>query len=142
MRVLGSLLRAAALLLCSQSALAATSWTFSDATITVQGKGSGVGSGLKEKCVQAVPQEFSYLHHPRLTPDKTLSSAVKLGASDTLKIILTTQEGKSAKRPHQAFLLLTDSSSKLDVSFPFSVKESGKAKVDLVSHLPSPVNLQ
>ena len=31
----------------AQSALAA-SWAFQDATVTVQGKGSGVGGGLKE----------------------------------------------------------------------------------------------
>lgn len=48
MRVLNPLLQLAALLAFSQSTLAA-SWTFSDATVSVQGKGSGVGSGLKEK---------------------------------------------------------------------------------------------
>ncbi|OAG45394.1 hypothetical protein AYO21_00028 [Fonsecaea monophora] len=67
----------------------------------------------------------------RLTPSQPLSKPILLGSSDTLKITLTTQEGKSAKRPHQAFLLLQDQDGKLDVSYPFSVKESGKAKVDL-----------
>lgn len=57
---------------------------------------------------------------------------MKLGAGDTLKVILTTQEGKSAKRAHQAFLLLQDPVTNLDISYPFSVKDSGKAKVDLV----------
>lgn len=52
-------------------------------------------------------------------------------STDTLKIILTTQEGKTAKRAHQAFLILTDPSSGLDISYPFSLKDSGKAKVDL-----------
>lgn len=55
-----------------------------------------------------------------------------LSASDSLKIILTTQEGKSAKRPSQAYLLVRDPTTNLDVSYPFSVKESGKAKVELV----------
>jgi hypothetical protein len=36
------------LLSACQTALGA-SWTFADATLTVQGKGSGVGGGLKEK---------------------------------------------------------------------------------------------
>lgn len=54
------------------------------------------------------------------------------GAGDTLKIVLTTQEGKTAKRPHQASLLLQDSQTKLDVAYPLSVKDSGKAKVELV----------
>lgn len=71
--------------------------------------------------------------HDRLTAEKPLSSPVQLGSGDNLKIILTTQDGKSAKRPNQAFLLLSDPSSNLDVSYPFSVKESGKAKVELVS---------
>jgi hypothetical protein len=48
MRVLKSLLQIAAVTALSQTILAA-SWTFSDGSISVQGKGSGVGSGLKEK---------------------------------------------------------------------------------------------
>ena len=51
MRVLKSLLQAATLLSCSGVAFAASSWTFSDGSISVQGKGSGVGGGLKEKFV-------------------------------------------------------------------------------------------
>ena len=35
-------------------------------------------------------------------------------------------------RPHQAFLLVKDPSNNLETSFAFSVKESGKAKVELV----------
>lgn len=31
------------------SAVHAASWTFEDATLTVQGKGAGVGGGVKEK---------------------------------------------------------------------------------------------
>jgi hypothetical protein len=57
---------------------------------------------------------------------------VAFGPSDSLKIVLTTQEGKTAKRPNQAFLLLQDSTSNLDVSYPLSVKDSGKGKVELV----------
>jgi hypothetical protein len=39
------------LLFTTCSTLAASSWSFSDATLSVQGKGSGVGGGIKEKCV-------------------------------------------------------------------------------------------
>jgi hypothetical protein len=35
----------------ASSALAASSWTFDDATLTIQGKGAGVGGGVKEKYV-------------------------------------------------------------------------------------------
>ncbi|OAL23884.1 hypothetical protein AYO22_06060 [Fonsecaea multimorphosa] len=117
-----------ALLLCStlgSSVGAASTWTFADASLSVTSKGSAAAKdgGIKEK----------------LTPSQPLSTPVLLGSSDTLKITLTTQEGKSAKRPHQAFLLLQDQERKLDVSYPFSVKESGKAKVELKSEPTAPL---
>lgn len=62
-----------------------------------------------------------------------MAKSVSLGESDSLKLVLTTTDGKTAKRPHQAFLTLTDPASGLEESFVFSVKESGKAKVDFVS---------
>lgn len=49
MRVHSLLFQAASLLLACQSTVSAASWGFTDATLTVQGKGAGVGSGLKEK---------------------------------------------------------------------------------------------
>ncbi|MCJ1447760.1 MAG: hypothetical protein MMC23_008271, partial [Stictis urceolatum] len=106
----------ALLLTCaSPLAAAASSWGFADATISIQSKGAGVGTGLKEN----------------LSESKALPKRVELGPADTLKIILTTQEGKSAKRPHQAFLSVEDLSTGLETSFPLSVKESGKAKLEL-----------
>jgi oligosaccharyltransferase complex subunit delta (ribophorin II) len=57
-----------------------------------------------------------------------------LGATDSLKLLLTTIDGKIAKRPHQAFLTLTDPTTGLEESFVFNVKDSGKGKVDLVCH--------
>ncbi|KAK5089322.1 hypothetical protein LTR70_007119 [Exophiala xenobiotica] len=114
MRLLKSLLGVSILAVSVTNSLAA-SWTFADASVSVQSKGTGVGGGRKDS----------------LTPGKPLAKTIDLGPTDSLKVILTTQEGKSAKRPHQASLLLKDSSSNLDVSYPLSVKESGKAKVDL-----------
>ena len=49
-----------------------------------------------------------------------------------MKIALTTKDGKSGARPHQAFLTLAELDSGLEESFALSVKESGKAKLDLV----------
>jgi hypothetical protein len=47
MRVLG---RAVPLLaLAFTSTLAASAWTFEEATLNIQGKGAGVGGGVKEK---------------------------------------------------------------------------------------------
>ena len=66
--------------------------------------------------------------------DKTpLSKPVTLGASDTLKILLTATEDGKPKRPHQAFLLLTDEDTGLEATFPLTVKDTGKGKVDFVS---------
>ncbi|KAF2735147.1 hypothetical protein EJ04DRAFT_465361 [Polyplosphaeria fusca] len=101
---------------------AASSWGFDDATVTVQAKGAGVGAGTKEK----------------LSPNTPLSKSVSLGATDTLKLLLTAVDGKKAKRPHQAFLTLTDPTTGLEESFVLNVKESGKGKVDL-THKDLPV---
>ncbi|KAL8703220.1 MAG: hypothetical protein Q9201_003606 [Fulgogasparrea decipioides] len=103
------------------SLVSAASWGFEDATVSIHGKKTGVGGGIKEKLVE----------------NKALSQPVTLGASDTLKVILTTTENKKAKRPHQTFLLLREPKSNLDTSFPLSVKENGKGKVEL-SHKDLP----
>ncbi|KAI9702243.1 MAG: hypothetical protein M1820_006175 [Bogoriella megaspora] len=95
--------------------VSAASWTFEDATLTVQGKGAGVGSGLKEK----------------IDPKSPLSKSVTLESTDTLKIALTTKDGKKAARPHQAFLTVSDPASGLEEAFPFSLKENGKGKVEV-----------
>ncbi|KAB8078373.1 hypothetical protein BDV29DRAFT_10118 [Aspergillus leporis] len=94
---------------------AASAWGFTDATVSVHAKGAGVGSGLKED----------------IPDNKALSKPVSLGSADTLKVILTAREGRSAKRAHQVFLLLQDPKTGLDISYPFSVKENGKSRVEL-----------
>ncbi|KAF7677913.1 hypothetical protein GT037_004772 [Alternaria burnsii] len=100
---------------------AASSWSFEDATVTVSSKGAGVGGGSKDK----------------LSPSTPLGKSVSLGATDTLKLVLTTLDGSTAKRPHQAFLTLTEPTTGLEESFVFNAKDSGKAKVDL-SHKDLP----
>ncbi|KAI4126324.1 MAG: hypothetical protein LQ338_003801 [Usnochroma carphineum] len=99
----------------------AAKWGFDDATVSVHGKKAGVGGGVKEKLVE----------------NKALPGPIVLGASDTLKLLLTTTEDKKPKRPHQAFLLLREPKTNLDTSFPLSVKESGKGKLEL-SHKDLP----
>ncbi|KKY15237.1 putative oligosaccharyltransferase subunit ribophorin ii [Diplodia seriata] len=104
------------LLLVGASAVsAASSWGFEEATLTVTSKGSGVGSGLKEK----------------FSPNSPIEKPVALGPSDTLKILITTLDGKKAQRPHQAFLTLTDPATGLQDSFALSVKDNGKGKIEL-----------
>ncbi|KAI4160404.1 MAG: hypothetical protein LQ342_005728 [Letrouitia transgressa] len=94
----------------------AKTWGFEDATLSISGKKDGVGGGLKEK----------------ISESRSLKNPVSLKPSETLKVLLTTKEDKRARRPHQAFLTIKDSKTNLDTSFPFVVKESGKAKVELV----------
>lgn len=72
----------------------------------------------------------------RLSNTEILQNSVKLGPTDTLKLILTATDNGSPKRPHQAFLLLRDWSTKLETSFTFSMKESGKGKLEIVRPRP------
>ncbi|KAL0262487.1 hypothetical protein SLS55_001455 [Diplodia seriata] len=105
------------LLLVGASAVsAASSWGFEEATLTITSKGAGIGSGLKEK----------------FSPNSPIEKPVALGPSDTLKLLVTTLDGKKAQRPHQAFLTLTDPATGLQDSFALSVKDNGKGKIELV----------
>ena len=71
----------------------------------------------------------------RLSPSSPLAKPITFTASDTLKLALTTKDGKSGVRPHQAFLTFTEQDAGLEESFPISVKDNGKAKLDLVGAL-------
>lgn len=44
------------------------------------------------------------------------------------------KDGGKGKRPHQAFVVLQDELSGLEAPFPMTVKENGKAVVDIVRH--------
>ncbi|KAJ5895144.1 hypothetical protein N7495_006835 [Penicillium taxi] len=111
---------------------AASAWGFTDATVAVQHKGAGINGGFKEQFASSKP----------------LSNPVALAGADTLRVTLTAQEGSSAKRPHQAFLLLKDSQTGLDISYPFTVKENGKSRLELTQKelpvqfltLPNPID--
>ncbi|KAK6332994.1 hypothetical protein TWF718_010819 [Orbilia javanica] len=107
-------LLAAGLLLCQWvSAAAPSAWTFADATLQISQKGAEAGP--KQKFTSTSP----------------ISDALSLKATDSLKILLTTKEGDTAKRPHQLFLFVKDTESELESFFAFDVKESGKARLDL-----------
>ncbi|WPH02090.1 Hypothetical protein R9X50_00494500 [Acrodontium crateriforme] len=111
-------LRGIALGLVSLSSvvLAASEWSFQDATLYVQAKGAGVGKPIKET----------------LVPGATgLSFPVGLSSADTLKIVLTTTENGKPKRPHQAFLNLRELETGLEENIAFTLKDNGKGKVEL-----------
>ncbi|KAL3421379.1 hypothetical protein PVAG01_07824 [Phlyctema vagabunda] len=110
MRFLKALLPS--LLLVSAGVADASSWNFEEAIISVQSKAAG--NPFKDKLSDHAP----------------LTKPVTLNAADTLKIILTATDDGKAKRPHQAFLLLRDQDTGLETTFPFSVKGTGKGKVD------------
>jgi len=97
----------------STLASAAASWTFEDAALTIASK-----SGAEP------------LKH-QLKAGSALTSAISLPPTGNLKLVLTTTEGKTGQKPHQAFLTLREFDHGLEESFPFTVKSNGKAKVDL-----------
>lgn len=67
----------------------------------------------------------------RFSATERVKNTLELGHTELLKLSVTTQEGSSAKRPHQAFLVLREASG-LEVPFPLTVKESGKGSVKIV----------
>lgn len=68
----------------------------------------------------------------RLSQGAPLASALALDTADTLKVSLTATDGGRAKRPHQAFVVLREEDTGLEVSFPLSVKANGKGAVEIV----------
>lgn len=62
MRVLSLLPQAFLLLSAAQSGWAASSWTFTEASVSVQGKGAGVGAGVKEKYWTSLLWIFPVVH--------------------------------------------------------------------------------
>ena len=67
-----------------------------------------------------------------------MKTPITLGHQDTIRVSLTTKEGSKAKRPHQAFLIVKESSG-LEAPYPLTVKESGKGTVEIVcdNQIPS-----
>ncbi|RYP73007.1 hypothetical protein DL771_003875 [Monosporascus sp. 5C6A] len=100
------------LLVAAGAAQAASSWGFEDATLSV-------GSKKADKNV------FKF------SESSPLSETVRFGSSDSLKVLLTAKEDGEGKRPHQAFLVLREPSTGLEAPFHMTVKESGKATVEI-----------
>ncbi|KAK4462097.1 Dolichyl-diphosphooligosaccharide--protein glycosyltransferase subunit Swp1 [Cladorrhinum samala] len=111
---------APALLVLAGVAQAASSWGFDDGTLSVVAKKGG--AGVKEK----------------ITSKSPLSKPVTLGSTDTLKLVLSATDNGKGKRPHQAFLVLKQQDTGLEAPFPLTVKETGKAVVQ-ISHKDLPV---
>ncbi|KAI5467575.1 Oligosaccharyltransferase subunit Ribophorin II-domain-containing protein [Mariannaea sp. PMI_226] len=103
---------ASSLLLLAGAAQAASSWGFADGSVSIGVRKSSSASTQKISATQYAKE------------------SVVLGHKDTLTVSLTTKEGSKAKRPHQAFLILTESSG-LEAPFPLNVKPSGKGSVEI-----------
>lgn len=112
----------ALVLLVAGVAQAATAWTFDDASVIVTAKKGG--EPVKEK----------------LSATSPLSKSLHLGSADSLKIALTAKDGGKTKRPHQAFILLQEPETGLEAPFPFTLRENGKAVVQ-IAHKDVPVQL-
>ncbi|KAG6024582.1 hypothetical protein E4U41_001736 [Claviceps citrina] len=110
----------AAVLLGAAQQAAASAWTFSEASVSI-----GHGS---DKRVE------------KFTDANRVKQTLALGHQDTLKVLLTVRDGSAPKRPHQAFLVVREPSSGLEAPFPLTVKESGKAMVQ-ISQRDLPVQL-
>ncbi|KAI1137082.1 Dolichyl-diphosphooligosaccharide--protein glycosyltransferase subunit Swp1 [Hypoxylon sp. FL0543] len=114
------------LLLAAGAAQAASSWGFDDAKLTVSAKKAAAGA--KEKDVR------------QFNDKTTLATPVVFESSDSLKLLLTAKENGKGKRPHQAFLVLREPTSGLEAPFPLTVKDNGKATVE-IKHSDLPVQL-
>ncbi|KAF3480883.1 uncharacterized protein GIQ15_06230 [Arthroderma uncinatum] len=112
------------LALATPGLCASSGWGFADGTLSIQQKGAGIGGGQKQK----------------LSENKPLAKPVTLNDAGTLKLLLTIQDDRAAMKPHQAFLMLKESETGLDISYPLSVKGNGKALVEL-NHKDLPVQL-
>ncbi|ESU15970.1 hypothetical protein FGSG_09399 [Fusarium graminearum PH-1] len=104
---------ASSLLFLTSAASAASSWGFKDGSVTVASKQG-----------HAATAKFSN--------QEPVKDTLILGKADTIKVSLTTTEGSEAKRPHQAFIVITESTG-IEVALPLDVKSSGKA-VASISH--------
>ncbi|RGP55024.1 hypothetical protein FSPOR_11997 [Fusarium sporotrichioides] len=104
---------ASSLLFLTSAASAASSWGFKDGSATVASK---QGHGATAKFSNQEPAK----------------NALVLGKADTIKVSLTTTEDSEAKRPHQAFIVITESTG-IEVALPLDIKSSGKA-VAAISH--------
>ncbi|KAK3187198.1 hypothetical protein K4F52_004102 [Lecanicillium sp. MT-2017a] len=117
--------KATTLLALLGAANAASSWGFKDGSVTVAAKGAA----------EAVVEKF--------TSTERVKKDVTLGAGDSIKVALTTEEGSKAKRAHQAFLVLKEKTTGLEAPFPLTVKDSGKATLKItqkdlpIQHLSS-----
>ncbi|OTA92537.1 hypothetical protein M434DRAFT_396406 [Hypoxylon sp. CO27-5] len=114
------------LLLAAGAAQAASSWGFDDAKLTVSAKKAAAGA--KEKDVL------------QFDAKTVLTTPVVFESSDSLKLLLTVKEDGKGKRPHQAFLVLREPTSGLEAPFPMTVKENGRATVE-IKHADLPVQL-
>ncbi|KAH6900663.1 Dolichyl-diphosphooligosaccharide--protein glycosyltransferase subunit Swp1 [Thelonectria olida] len=102
---------ASSLLFLAGTAHAASSWGFSDGSVSV---GTKTGNAVTQK----------------ITTTDYAKNPVVLTLKDTLTVSVTTKDGSEGKRPHQAFLILTESSG-LEAPYPLTVKASGKAIVQI-----------
>ncbi|KAI1198121.1 Oligosaccharyltransferase subunit Ribophorin II-domain-containing protein [Nemania serpens] len=102
-------------------AAASSSWSFDDATVQVNAKKA---AGRKERFSEAKP----------------LSGPLAIGNAESVKVLLVAKDGGEGKRPHQAFVVLRDEASGLEAPFPMTVKENGKAVVE-IKYTDLPVQL-
>ena len=80
----------------------------------------------------ANPRRFRPFELYRLNQKAALAQPLALDTTDSIKLILTTKENGKGKRPHQAFVVIKEEDGGLEAPFALTIKESGKAVVEIV----------
>jgi oligosaccharyltransferase complex subunit delta (ribophorin II) len=68
----------------------------------------------------------------RFSADKALTEAITIRSTGLLRLALTVTNGGKPRRPHQAFITISSADSGLEESFPLTINDAGKAKLDIV----------
>lgn len=137
MRFLRSLLPSL-LLTGAGVAQAASSWGFDEAILTItSAEGRGAQPSYSDKyvtrgCKLSPNRTITNCCLHRLSDHVPLSKSIPFRPTEKLKILLSATEDGKPKRPHQAFLMVRDQDTGLEISFPFTMNDNGRGPVEFV----------
>ena len=81
------------------------------------------------------------LGYNRFSQGVPVGEALQLDTADSIKVALTLKENGKAKKPHQAFVIIREEGTNLEAPFALTIKDSGKAAVEIVRRLNTPTLL-
>lgn len=125
-------MRLSSLLYLAGAALAsAASWSFEDASISVQEVRGSELSPKKSYASHFSPHQ-SDINLYSFTPGKPIKDMVTLSSTGSVRLALTITNGGKPRRPHQGFLTITNPESGLEEAFPLTINDNGNSRFDLV----------